>query len=406
MTCMKIELKNLKKEVIGVALVSPEDYENVKKYSWCMDVQKRKSRTQAYALGKINGKNIRMHQFIMGNAPQKGLVIDHKNNIGLDNQRCNLHFVTPGTNSQNRQKKTNASSKYIGVQKRKGKFAVMQCGQHLGTFESEIEAAKHYDKYVTIKYNGKGRTNFAVKLDDIKDITLEDLIPKITRTLPKNICQDKNGKYFANIKYRNKTYISKHVDTLDEAHVELDNFNQIIQEIQKSIVKTHLKKPIERNAQKAAIIVIRNNKNTVVGECIVDDKFWHELTQIKWNMKDGYAQARIDNKSIKMHTFLMNKKHMNVDMIDHINRNRLDNRMSNLRYVDASKNGQNKSKKLGCASSYIGVTKHKNKWRARINFKGETFRLKAFDNEIDAAKAYNAKALELYGPNASLNKFD
>jgi hypothetical protein len=103
-----------------------------------------------------------------------------------------------------------------------------------------------------------------------------------------------------------------------------------------------------------------------------------------------------------MHSFLMTKTIDNIDIIDHINNNRLDNRILNLRSVSASTNSHNRKKVEGCSSQYIGVSKKGNKWRAMIrNQKSEYLGL--FDNEVDAAKAYNEKAKEIYGENAKLN---
>jgi hypothetical protein len=54
-------------------------------------------------------------------------------------------------------------------------------------------------------------------------------------------------------------------------------------------------------------------------------------------------------------------------------------------------------------SPYVGVSKDKGKWAARIKYNKKTIRLGNFDNQEDAAKAYDKKALELYGDTAKLN---
>lgn len=183
MAFREIELKNLDNEVEGVALVSPEDFVKVNKHNWHLVVSKRKYGDQNYAQAKVNGRLIMLHQFLMGNPPAVGLVIDHKNNNGLDNTRTNLRFVSKSINNQNVKKKQNASSAYLGVSKRKDKFVVMQGGTHIAVFQDELEAARHYDKYIAIKYNGAGRTNFAVPPEDIEGVTLTDLI--ITKRKPR-----------------------------------------------------------------------------------------------------------------------------------------------------------------------------------------------------------------------------
>ena len=405
---MEIELKDCKNNVVGKALVSPEDFDKVNKYSWCLQNIKKEKAT--YAKGTVNRKSILMHQFIMGNPPKKGLYVDHKNNNSLDNQRGNLHFVTAGANNQNRQKKANTKNKYIGVKLWKGKFAVTQGGIRLGTFESEEEAARHYDKYVTIKYEGGSpKTNFPVAPEDTEGLTLEDLIvtePKVDR-LPDNISiSKKTKKYIARKMYQGKLYSSPTVDTLDEAIVELKKIDAEIEEIYNKFVKEHYMKPVIRNTNKEAIVSIKQTNNDTFLECIVDDEFWHELTLFNWWMNGDYAYSTINKKMTSMHSFLLSKKHTMIDVIDHINNNCLDNRMSNLRTATFALNAHNKKKKEGCSSQYIGVHKKGKRWQVMISNGNNRTYVGSFDTELEAAMEYNKKAKELYGDNANLNKFD
>ena len=406
MECMKIELRNCNKEVVGVALVSPEDYDNVNKYSWSM----WNDGGPSYAQGDVDGKTIRMHQLIMGPPPKDGLVIDHKNNNGLDNQRNNLRFSTRSGNAQNKQKKKGTSSIYIGVIKnKKNKFIVAQGGVELGRFDDEVEAAKHYDKYVTIKYDGICITNFDVLPEDVEGLTLDDLIltQKKLRTLPDNIVYNKkDNKYTARKSYQGITYSSGYVATLEIAIEELKTIDAKIKEIYDKFVKEHYEKPIERNEDNHAVIIIRNKNNEKVNECIVDDKYWHELTLFNWHMTNGYTKTKMQRIDVTMHQFLMKKTHTDIDLIDHINNNRLDNRMSNLRSVNAATNAHNKAKKEGCLSKYTGVTREDSKWLANITVNYTVERLGRFETEIEAAQAYNKRASEVYKENARLNKFD
>lgn len=137
--------------------------------------------------------------------------------------------------------------------------------------------------------------------------------------------------------------------------------------------------------------------------CIVDDEYWHELTLFSWSMSNGYAHATMNKVNVSMHSFLMKKMQTDIDMIDHINNNRLDNRMINLRSVTTGVNNHNKNKKEGCTSQYIGVCKNRNKWQAEISYEGKKEHLGLHQTEIEAAQAYNKKAKELYGDNARLN---
>lgn len=399
---MEIQLRNQKQEVVDVAFVSPEDYEKVNKYKW--NVFAMKKGKQIYAKGYVNGRSIKMHQLIMGEPPNKKLVIDHENNNGLDNRRSNLRFVSFSANAQNKHKKKGTKNKFIGVQKVNGRFRVVQGGKCLGTFDDEMEAVKHYDKYVTIKYNGVGRTNFPVSPSDIIGVTLDDLTPKNERSLPKHISFNKKSKkYIAVRSYKGKQYKSILVKTLDEAIQELEKLNVVVDELHDKFIKEHNKKAIKRNEKNEAIILVKKTNEDVYDDCIVDDKYWHELSLLTWHMSEGYAKTSINKKCITMHYFLMAKMHTNINVIDHINNIPLDNRLSNLRVVSATINAHNKTKKIGCTSNYIGVFKIGDRWCAQISNNYKRKRTPLFNNEIDAAKAYNELAKEVYGEHANLN---
>jgi hypothetical protein len=95
---------------------------------------------------------------------------------------------------------------------------------------------------------------------------------------------------------------------------------------------------------------------------------------------------------------------------DHINRNPLDNRRSNLRCCLKSIDRQNAVKHEGkpdriTSSEHKGVTfkKQIKRWNARISFNGKRMSLGCYATEEEAARAYNKAALEFYGELARLN---
>jgi hypothetical protein len=93
------------------------------------------------------------------------------------------------------------------------------------------------------------------------------------------------------------------------------------------------------------------------------------------------------------------------NMYDHRDRNPANNQKYNLRIATVSQNAANRCKQtryFGVSSRFKGVcwNKETKKWTARC--KG--IHLGCFKDEKEAAKAYNNKAIELYGEFAYLNK--
>lgn len=90
-------------------------------------------------------------------------------------------------------------------------------------------------------------------------------------------------------------------------------------------------------------------------------------------------------------------------VVDHIDGNQLNNRSGNLRICTQAENIAN-SKSRGGKSKYRGVYKSRNgKWVAQLSSNGERFCIGTFDNEVDAAKAWDKKATEVHGEYANLN---
>jgi len=81
----------------------------------------------------------------------------------------------------------------------------------------------------------------------------------------------------------------------------------------------------------------------------------------------------------------------NLPCIDHINRNRIDNSLSNLRWVSYSINAKNKSSKKNATSKYIGVRKTcliKKPYRAETTYEGKYYSIGYFKTELEAYESY------------------
>jgi hypothetical protein len=151
------------------------------------------------------------------------------------------------------------------------------------------------------------------------------------------------------------------------------------------------------------MLIIKTNKGE---EILIDDEDFESVSQFTWYIHSrGYVVSYTSRKSeggrkqLKLHRFITNCPDDKI--IDHANRNKLDNRKCNLRITNHQMNTAN-SKPQG-TRKYKGVHKHHNKWRALIGFNGKSIHLGLFDTPEKAAKTYNDKASELFGEFAKLN---
>ena len=157
-----------------------------------------------------------------------------------------------------------------------------------------------------------------------------------------------------------------------------------------------------------------NSRKHLGYETIVDDEDYEILSQYKWHpeinpkSENVYVSGWINNKNIRMHRFVMKLHGNEIDdfHIDHKDRNGLNNQKENLRPCSHTENQHNtKKKKNGITSVYKGVyfKVDRNKFRAHIKDNGKDIHIGYYQDEIDAAIAYNKQAIKLYGEFANLN---
>lgn len=151
---------------------------------------------------------------------------------------------------------------------------------------------------------------------------------------------------------------------------------------------------------------------------IVDDEDYPELIKHKWTAQKSpttfYARRVIRIKKADLSgdsetiCISMARQIMNPPdgfIVDHIDHNGLNCRKKNLRNCTKAQNSQNQKKRTGCSSKYKGVNfvKKANRYYTHIGMNGKYKHLGSYENETDAAKAYDIAARQLFGEFALCN---
>jgi hypothetical protein len=136
----------------------------------------------------------------------------------------------------------------------------------------------------------------------------------------------------------------------------------------------------------------------------VDAADYKEVSKYKWAASrignKIYALAHIHGRIVLMHRFLLRPRR--GYQVDHIDGNGLNNCRNNLRECTTGQNVANRGPRGG-ASRFVGVYRRGDRWRAGIGYRGRWYALGTYDDEVEAAKARDRKAVELHGVYAHLN---
>lgn len=115
---------------------------------------------------------------------------------------------------------------------------------------------------------------------------------------------------------------------------------------------------------------------------------------------EGYRVITVNYKSYKAHrlVYLMHKGYL-PRTLDHINNNRSDNRIENLRAVSAGQNQHNRKINSNNKSGYKGVAwfARDRKWSARVNLENKPVFLGYYNTPEEADKVVRAAREELHG---------
>lgn len=125
--------------------------------------------------------------------------------------------------------------------------------------------------------------------------------------------------------------------------------------------------------------IVKNNKDKII-KSRININGYQIINLSKDNIKKTFALHRL------IGTHYIEKKNENLCLLDHIDRDKLNNSIDNLRWIDYNGNNRNKSVYNKCG--YTGVYKRNDRYIARIRVDGFKKYLGSFETPEEAGDAY------------------
>ena len=383
---VKIDLHNRKGDVIAQAIVDQQDYEEVSKYRW--------SKAGRYVQAKVNGKMISLHRFLLKLYNRK-IHGDHKNGDGLNNSvLTNLRAATPAQNLQNRPKKDGCSSIWKGVcfDKTSNVWRCQVGDDLMGKYQIESHAAYAYNLHAVEKYGDGSLLNDIAKPNDFKLAPLPKRRNAAMRCIYK-IC----GTYYLRMTINGKLETLGSFKSEQEAIKARDEYDR---EKAAKIKTEILSKPILRDKDQNCIIPLTNSEKFA----IVDEEDYHDLIRDTYSLT-AHGYARNNRTQVDLHLHLL-KVHPDL-VVDHKDRNKLNNKKSNLRPAPYGLNNHNKDKLENATSQYFGVHTQQRQtgvmFVSTVSFNHENYYAGTYMDEDVAGFAADNMARRLYGDDANVN---
>jgi hypothetical protein len=129
------------------------------KKGWCLKVSPDGKK---YAYGRVGGRRVYMHRHLKS---EPGMITDHEDGDGLNNQDYNLRICTRSQNMANISGHKDRAGKYKGVTQdpKSGKYKAVIClngrNKRLGNFDRAIDAARAYDQAALKQWGEFSKTN-------------------------------------------------------------------------------------------------------------------------------------------------------------------------------------------------------------------------------------------------------
>lgn len=340
-----------------------------------------------------DGDNKRLSHLITGFVYDGKLVVDHMDRNVNNYCRSNLRIASCRQNTQNRSKPTGASSSFLGVtwckatKKWAARTRYTPDGKrlNLGYFENERMAAYAYNVAV-LGFDTNARIN------DLKPGEVYDL-PQKRKPVKVTCITYKDGRYRATGQIERRR-LSKTFDTEQEAQAQVNAWKVEAKQAKR-------KRFLDKVTVEGNVATIQVNKRFVKVDATFIEFATNHVTD--WQIEaSGYCQVRIDRGTlVRLAEVVFGKAADFGNHVDHINRDRLDNRVQNLREVSWGVNMHN-SDRRSQRSQYHGIHQSGKRWTANLTNNGKRYR-QTFDTELQAAEHYNKLAHQFYGENAKLN---
>lgn len=145
--------------------------------------------------------------------------------------------------------------------------------------------------------------------------------------------------------------------------------------------------------------------NRIDKKMLISSEDYQLIKQYNWyENSTGYAQCGFNNTTVLSHRLIMGNPAGKI--VDHINKQRLDNRRDNLRIGTRQLNGNNKSvHKTKTGTQYRGVyyQKKDNRYNARLYYNKELHTIGTFNTEKEAVDAFDMYILHKNLNNVELN---
>jgi len=122
---------------------------------------------------------------------------------------------------------------------------------------------------------------------------------------------------------------------------------------------------------------------------IIDKEDEHLVSGSKINYSSRYPTIWKDGKNIRIHTLVIGSAPHNKE-VDHINRNKLDNRKKNLRFITHAENLRNRNSwsESGLKGAYFDQHRKPRPWKSEIRFNGKKIHIGYFETADQAHQAY------------------